>query len=325
MHAWSYVGESISERELGWFEPVISGDVATPPGLYSGKAGIAWALHGAGATDEAATLLHRSTVEMREYSDCSLANGLAGVLLTTIHFWASTHDIEFRDRAVALGRQLADRAERLGTGIVWREPTDRIALGYPYGSSGIGLAFLALSRCDHTNAEEWLDLALGASDHDVAHLVTTSKGLAMPAEPGGNVVYPYWSRGSGGVLKLLTRLYSETHSETLLGLIERMVDQAIPTYAVTPGLFNGLAGVLDTALDVQMFTPIDMAGHIDHLVKTLLRFGVKRPDGVSYLDDRLMRLTIDFGGGSAGIMCVLERARTRGPAFNFSVDDILGP
>ena len=94
-----------------------------------------------------------------------------------------------------------------------------------------------------------------------------------------------------------------------------------------PTLFTGLAGLGNAQLDLWDFTSepkyIEMAFKI---TKWILQFQMEKPDGIAFPGEQLLRISNDFGSGSAGIAMFLNRLANREKKFqnfNFLLDDLL--
>ncbi len=323
LHAAHYLGESASAHARVLLSAMRNNNPAVPPGLYNGQAGIAWVLSEEERAQDLACALMERSHRARESVGYDLSGGRAGIGLAELRLWMSTGDQGQLNAAKQIGRELVGAGEECGDGLRWRAGGENEPLGYAYGSSGIGSFFLYLASADAPERQLWLDTAARALQHDLMHAVESERGLAVPGVAGGSVIYPYWGRGSGGVVRLATRIFNVTGDERILERIGALTAGTLSPYSASSGLFNGLAGVLDAATDIQQFTPLSVSRSQQMIATTLGKFSVPSEAGECFMDDRLVRLTLDFGTGTAGVLCALDRYLRNRTSFNFTLDELL--
>lgn len=120
-------------------------------GLYSGLAGVAFALSQCGETffPEAVTLAH-AAFALPAGPQQDLIEGAAGVVVTALHFYRATGDRTFLDAAARHGETLLPAARRSGNGWSWptllpsAQPGRPDLNGFAHGAAGIAWALLEL-------------------------------------------------------------------------------------------------------------------------------------------------------------------------------------
>ncbi|WP_375754309.1 class III lanthionine synthetase LanKC [Corallococcus exercitus] len=301
-----------------------------PPGLYVGSAGVAWALWEMGLGEVALQTLRsaRNHPLLRDAAD--VFHGAAGYGLACLRFHGLTGSQEWLDDAVSVGEQLLRTRIEKGAGVYWPDRDGAVGLGYAKGAAGIGLFLLYLSLA--TGDSRFLKTGTAALDHDLTHLWDEpGTHLAMMRRPAGAggapESCPDWYEGTAGVGTALVRFWHVTRDERYRGLLERIAPDAARTYAATPGLFHGMAGLGNFLLDLYRFTGqssyLQQARHAGQLTAL---FGVKQGAGVAFPGKDVTRLTLDFGTGTAGVALFLHRlahADERRDNFNLLPDTLL--
>ncbi|THA78919.1 protein kinase/lanthionine synthetase C family protein [Streptomyces sp. A0592] len=291
-----------------------------PDGLMNGLAGIAWAADSLGLGSAARELLDRANRRVVERGDHTFHHGLAGVGMTNLHFFLRSHDPRDLAAAQHCARALSDTAQRDEGQAYWLTGSGARGPLTGLGSGQAGVAMFLL-RMHQISGEEH-HLALGREA-----LAWETARAAAGGEEGGTG--PSVESGSAGVAKVLLRygdLAAARH--VLRGLALR--------YSARPGYATGMCGIADALLDAAQFTgdPAyrDTAlRQLDFVRRVFLfapaeRFGLAGADGRPLLavpGEGLLRCSTDYLTGSAGVLRVLHRAGSGGPA-DFLLDEV-GP
>ena len=165
------------------------------PGLYFGRAGVAWSLYDAarlrGDEEMAEQAIDLAKLLPVEWPNPDVCHGAAGAGFTQLHLWLASGDNELKDRGIqALDCVLAAERDRDGEAI-WPIPADfdsnlagLVHYGFAHGVAGAG-AFLLYGAL-MTGRAEYLDAARRAGDTllGVADIETDDDG-ALAWWPSG--------------------------------------------------------------------------------------------------------------------------------------------
>jgi serine/threonine protein kinase len=302
-----------------------------PPGLYVGLAGIAWALWEMGLPEMAVQTLQQASNHQLLWDAADLFSGAAGYGLACLRFALATHDSVWLKRARHVGEWLLHTKQgEQDEGYCWPDQDGTVRLGYARGASGVGLYLLYLGMI--TQEARFLEAGSQAVAFDLDHLtVRDEQGhLTVPcafADPSDHVVYPYWLSGSAGIASILLRFWRYTGETRYRHVLECLAPDTFSSYTVFPGLFQGLAGLGNFLLDAYQFTGEEHYLQRAHqTAQGVLRFKLRRPQGVAFPGEQLLRISTDFGTGGAGIALFLHRlagARQGQSNFNFTLDHVL--
>lgn len=119
---------------------------------------------------------------------------------------------------------------------------------------------------------------------------------------------PYWRYGNAGIGSVLIRFYAILQDQRYLTLADKAARYATSKFAGFPGQFMGLSGMGEFLLDMYRFT--GCTHYRDEALKIaagVLLYAVPEQQGTAFPGDELMRLSTDYGTGSAGIGMFLRR------------------
>lgn len=286
-----------------------------PPGLYTGLAGIAWSFAEFGWLTRAAEVMRLVLRSPIAFDSSTLFDGVAGWGLAALAIFATTQDDEFLAIAKAAGKHLVASRRTAQEGLYWMNEGDESPkLGMGFGGSGIALFLLYLWT--HTHDDNLLESATAAMDFEVSHAkVRESDGsLAWPYSVGGQVYSPYWLRGSGGVASTLVRFHILLHDGHYLELARRAAKPCAGFFSVAPHLFEGLASMGETLLDLYHVTR-ERAYFEAAVLKArqILLYTIKENVGIAFPGRFLVRISQDYGTGGSGIGTFLQRVLKLGP------------
>lgn len=298
------------------------------PGLYGGLSGVAWGLAELGLTERAGQALDLAEQHALLYDRADLYAGCAGHGLTQLRFWHATGRQHHLDRALAVAQVLTRTRQVRPEGDCWPFSPDFMRIGYGFGASGVALFWLHLFVA--TGDREHLQAGERALAFDVAFgRDTFEPGVLSFPEDTQNLgtASPYWRQGSAGVGTVALRYWQVTGEERWRALALQLLTDVNRRYTLFPGLFQGLAGLGQYALDVHRVLGHAPALDAAHgIADSVRRLAMPRAGGVAYPGDYLHRISTDFGTGSAGIALFLHRLATGGPNLNFTLDEALpGP
>ncbi|MBB2913305.1 tRNA A-37 threonylcarbamoyl transferase component Bud32 [Streptosporangium becharense] len=309
----------------GWTARRVADEHRPSPGLYFGRAGIAWALYEAGrALDD--TALRTAGVELAlelptSWPNPDVCHGLAGTELALLHFWRATGDARFRERAGACADELLKAAQRTPETVLWPVPADFdsalagvVHYGFAHGVAGIGAALLAAGVA--LDRDDCLETALAAGDTLLDAAEYRDGGAAWWADgPAGKARMPHWCSGSSGVGTFLVRLYAATGDPRFREAAEAA---AITVHAHRLGsgtaACHGLAGDGQFLLDMA-----DLLGEpvyreqATELAALLWARAVVRDGLLVVPDENGTETAVGWNTGLAGVLDFLHRLRHGGP------------
>jgi serine/threonine protein kinase len=287
-----------------------------PPGLYLGLAGIAWGLAELGEDEKAAATMkmaYRSPL-LKECPDAFY--GMAGTGLASLFFWQRTGDQLFLDSAVQLGEALLAVAQSEPAGYSWLSVDGAAHGGFAFGGSGIGLFLLYLYLT--TGEARFLSYAEGAVDEEIAQGIEAHGSISWPRSKSDKVVTPYWQDGNAGIGSVLVRFGALLGEERYLEVARKAARYATGKYAVLPCQFIGLSGIGEFLLDMYSFTQNRRyLADARRLAAGIKLFQITTPSGIMFPAENLVRASLDYGTGSAGVGMYLRRLAHGGPRLFF--------
>jgi hypothetical protein len=296
-------GVEVPDAWIDWLETATRRHTEPSPGLYTGLAGVACALHRLGRTETAAGLFQQ--LRKAEPANDSLFDGLAGIGLAHLHLARTGDDTLALKYATAVAEQLTERATA-------RAPR-RGEAGLMRGRSGGALLLLRLY--EQTSDTNLLDAARQLLDSDLRALGWTD-AQQHTADTGDPEAPEGWAEGAPGARPLLaaggggTAMVLEdylTHrSEPRFALARDSVLGAARGYAPrTVGLFHGWAGVM---LTLRHLGDGPSTPPVGRLSDALDLFQVSYQDKPAFFGHENLRLSTDLATGAAGVLLALHTA-----------------
>jgi hypothetical protein len=275
-------------------------------GFYEGLHGVAYALDQLGRREDALQVLDICVSEVEGRWDrfgLDLAGGLAGIALTLAYFAEATGDRSLWDAA---WRTADAVSERLGS----EDSVPMLSAGkHPYagllrGSSGPALMFLRLFEASRDSG--LLDLAAIALRQDLRRCVPVVYG-GLEVNEGWRTM-PYVADGSVGIAFVLDDFLTHRDDERFAQATAEIRASATGAFYGQSGLLYGRAGmVLYLSRAHRPGTAARDADVADHLRR--LRWHALAYEGhLAFSGDQLMRLSMDFASGNAGVLFALGAA-----------------
>jgi serine/threonine protein kinase len=267
-------------------------------GLYDGLHGAAFTLDHLGYRQEALDLLDVCLTENWPSLGADLQGGLAGVGLSLLHFADRTGEPALR----AAGRRAAELvAEQLGD-----EQSVPTTSGGPNPYAGLmrgsaGAALLLLRAYDDTGDAEFLARAAVALRQDLRRCVTRENG-ALEVNEGWRTM-PYLDLGSAGIGLALDEYLARRHDEQFAAASRGVELAAQSPMYIQPGLFSGRAGIL-LYLAGRSPSPAKDPRVVEQ-VRRLAWHALRHGDGIAFPGTALLRLSMDLGTGTAGVLLAL--------------------
>jgi hypothetical protein len=273
-------------------------------GLYEGLHGAAFALDHLGYREESLDALDVCLREDWTTLGLDLAGGLAGIGLNLLHFADRTGEPALRLAA----RRAADLvAERLP-----EEHDDdpdappRISGGEGGQSAGLlhgmaGPALLLLRAYDDTGDTRYLDRAADALRQDLRRCRVRDNG-SLEVNEGWRTM-PYLDVGSVGIGLVLDEYLARRRDEKFAEASSRVELTARSEMYILPGLFSGRAGIL-LYLAGRSADPLTDP-LVTRQVRGLAWHALPYGGGTAFPGTALLRLSMDLGTGTAGVLLAL--------------------
>ena len=301
------VNRAVPDRVIQWIVDLSSPQICHPA-LYSGLSGVAMLLVDLGLIDQAKRMLELSNDRERVYQVPGLYEGAAGWGLVNLHFWCSTGEHEYLGRAVEVAEHLMGSAKVDKSGAFW-ESGETVPLGLGSGPSGIALFFLYLNAI-HSDTK-FLSMARNAVSFEIANAYWVGDRVFMheirTIDPK-KMRSPHTKYGSAGVGSAALRLYAVTGEEKFRKFAEKC------TYTVSTRLTNklwqdwGLSGFGELLIDAFVFLgDNNYLNTAYYLAEGILPYRILKPEGIAFPGGELLRISCDYGLGSAGIGMFFHR------------------
>ncbi len=280
----------------------------TPPGLFTGLAGIALAFLEIGQETlarEAMDAANESPIRMQR---AELRAGASGWGLANLHFYQRLGDETYLRHAQEAGDYLLATSKSNAQGRYW-EIDAGIPLGYGHGQSGPATFLLFLDAL--CPGQGFLETAIAAIDFEIAHRQPIADELLWfphVGASGGAPKSPHMRHGSAGVGTAALRGWAATGEDRLLKLAEKCSISVACRHTNKLWHDYGLAGYGEYLLDLYDFTGDENYRHNAFFIaEALMPYRIHRPEGIAFPAEELLRITTDFSAGTAGIGIFLHR------------------
>lgn len=277
-----------------------------PPGLFVGLSGVAWALDELGESERALHAMDLACSSPLLHQGTDIFYGNAGVGLACLYFWSRTRQERFLAQARAIAAALMATAATDPDGPYWLNAG---AHYYGFAHGGAGIAFFLLKLHQATRDPQYLEQGKAALEYEIQRAVEERDGsMTWPRSATDSWISPYWRFGASGFGSVLIRYAVALGDERYRILAEKAARYAAVRFTVFPGQFVGLSGMGEFLLDMYHF--IRDPSYLQdawRLAEGVLMFRIERPQGILFPGDELIRLTTDYGTGSAGIGLFLLR------------------
>jgi len=190
--------------------------------------------------------------------------------------------------------------------------------GYPFGRAGLAQLHCELHRLTAETGFLSICRELLADDGSMERGPDGRlRGIARPLPGGARRVSPYWLDGSAGVATVYARLYGATRHPADLRMVLDVAESIKPNAVFLSGMFTGLAGLGNALLDCFQATGrTELLAAAQDTLNAMRPYLIRRPTGLAALGEQNVRLSCDFGTGSAGVLMFLHRLATEGPTMD---------
>jgi predicted Ser/Thr protein kinase len=269
-------------------------------GLYDGLAGVAYTLWRLGHAEAAVRTASVCLDEEWERLGADLYAGLAGFSLVMLALGDGAGEPSLCDAGLKAAEIVAGRVPRRGTD---RGAGGPGAAGLLRGASGQALLFVRLY--ERSGDPAYLDAADAAIAADLDRCVIDRKG-SLQVDEGWRTL-PYLNAGSAGIGMVIDRFLAHRPDAACAQAAETIRVAARSTYYAQAGLFNGRAGMI---LYLAGRDRRDAARHVPRLAWHAVRYA----GGLAFAGDALLRLSMDLGTGTAGVLLATAAALAPGGA-----------
>ncbi|GAA3089251.1 class III lanthionine synthetase LanKC [Streptosporangium carneum] len=281
-------------------------------GFYDGLHGVAHVLEELGHRQDALDVVARCLRERWESLELGLFGGLAGVGLNLFHLGERAGEPGLTELA---HRVVGICADRLGG------PDDVPEIsggtnpraGLMYGSAGPALLFT--HAYERTGDTSLLDSAAVALRQDLRRCTRNEDGSLQVTQ--GWRILPYLDEGSVGIALALSRYLAHRDDEGFRDALKGCGLVTRGGFYVQPGLFTGRGGMI-LALGAERASAhdapgvdIDLAAQLHGLGWHALPYG----GGLAFPGDQLLRLSMDFATGTAGVLFAMSTVLHDQPVF----------
>lgn len=288
-----------------------------PPGLYIGISGVAWTLLELGQPERARALLDLAATSQLLFENADLFYGAAGWGLTNLSFFHRLGESKWLHRAEQAFASIKGMLEENEYGYYYVNQGG-LCHGLAHGASGIGYFLLRLYQ--FTNNDEHLAYARKLLSFELANAEERDGHVVFMRGAREPVNTPYLRVGSAGIGIVALRFYDILGDASHLEMACKIAYYLTGKFAVFPSNFSGMGGIAGFFLDLAQRT--GDARYRDEALRYLDRimlFAIEKPSGIVFPGEELIRVSTDFGTGSAGTGLFLHRLLTGGgmPYFDF--------
>lgn len=288
------------------YEEWLAARAAQPPqgirlGLYSGLSGVAYTLARLGQLDAAVAAARLCLDQRWQRLGHDLYDGLSGFALAMM----SVGDRAGEPALSAAGMRAAEIVAAPYAAGQRSADGSHGPVGLLRGASGKALLFIRLY--ERTGNPDYLDAAESAIAADLARCVTDRQG-ALQVNDNGWRTLPYLGDGSGGIGLVIDQFTAHRDSEAFADAARGIRLAASSGFYVQAGLFHGRAGMIACLASArnagragdewrEAATRV-IGSHVDRLAWHSVRYG----GGLAFPGDMLLRLSMDLGTGTAGVL-----------------------
>ncbi|GAA2864256.1 class III lanthionine synthetase LanKC [Streptosporangium fragile] len=311
LYALEKCGAERLPRYENWLRRrALTPDTGSGIGFYDGLHGVAHVLDLLGHRQDAIDTVDLCLREKWDALELGLFGGLAGIGLNLLHLGGTTGERAFTEVALRIVDVCADR---LGGPDDVPEVSGGAhpRAGLMYGSSGLALLFL--HAYERTGDAGLLDRAAVALRQDLRRCATGEDGTLQVTQ--GWRTLPYLDEGSAGVGLVLSRYLAHRDDGGFRAALDgcRLVTRG--RYFVQSGLFTGRSGMIAALGSGLAPAPHDPGTDLAEQLRGLDWHALPHGGGLAFPGDRLLRLSMDFATGTAGVLFAMSTVLHDRPVF----------
>jgi hypothetical protein len=139
---------------------------------------------------------------------------------------------------------------------------------------------------------------------------------------------PYLRQGTAGIVAVVARFLACTGDARYREVLLASEGDLLRTHAISPGLFDGLAGIGETLLDLAQFLPERAALYREGALRVahgIEPFLIKRDEGLAVPGTELLRISCDLATGGVGVASFFDRLQRGAPAVFMLDEHLPGP
>lgn len=295
LYALGEAGLRVPEYEEWLLRRVNNPPPGIPIGCWDGLSGIAWTLGRLGHADAASRLAGMCLAQDWERLRPGFFDGLAGFGLAMLGLGESVGEPALSGAGLRAAGIVADAARHDDT--AGRE--DQRAAGLLHGAAGIAL--LLIRAYEHTADSGYLDAAAAAIAADLGRCIDDPNGGLQVDE--GYRMMPYLETGSAGIGMVIDQFLAHRDDPAFAKAADQIEVAATSTYYVQSGMFTGRAGLLCFLAGRDRTSP-RVRDHVTRLAWHAMPYS----GGLAFPGDQLLRLSMDLGTGTAGVLLSLASA-----------------
>ena len=278
------------------------------PGLYMGTSGVAWTLLELEKRQQAESLMDIAAQAPLLFENADMFYGAAGWGLTNLFFFDRLGDEKYLRRAVDAFENIKPMLQEEDTGYSYINMGD-VCHGLAHGASGIGYFLLRLHQV--TGQEEHLTYARGLLGFEIASAEDRGGHVVFRRAASEPVNTPYWRIGSAGIGAIALRFHAVLGDDEYLSMAHKIANYLEGKYAVFPTNFTGMVGLGSFFMDMHLRTgEARFREEARRFVDRIMLFALKRPAGIVFPGEEFIRISTDYGTGSAGTGVFLHRLLT---------------
>ncbi|WP_437664497.1 lanthionine synthetase LanC family protein [Sorangium sp. So ce1182] len=125
--------------------------------------------------------------------------------------------------------------------------------------------------------------------------------------------YPYWRIGGAGIGVVALRFHAALGDPRYLETARRIALHLQGSYTVFPTNFSGMSGIGNFFVD--MHRRMEEARYLEEarrFVDRVMLFAIEKPSGLAFPGEELLRISTDYGTGSAGTGMFIHRIAAGG-------------
>jgi tRNA A-37 threonylcarbamoyl transferase component Bud32 len=301
LYALDVTGVERDERHEQWLIKRATNPASgTRIGLYDGLHGAAFTLAHLGYRQEALDVVDILLREKWEAMGHDLLGGISGYGLNLLHLADTTGEPTLRTAAHRAAELIAEAQ------VPEENPVDNPISGSGQPWAGLfrgrsGPALFLIRMYDETGDTGYLDRAAEALRFDLRRCIVRPNGTLEVNEGWRSM--PYLDGGSLGIGMVLDEYLRRRPDEQFADRAATIARTARSRMYILPGLLTGRAGVLLYLAErsADRVADPDVARQVRNLAWHALPYG----DGLAFPGSGLMRLSMDLGTGTAGVLLAL--------------------